>query len=48
LVVLVAAGDRRWLGAAWSRRVGEFATLVWRGAEQGASELEEHETTWSC
>jgi hypothetical protein len=48
LVVLVAAGDRRRVGAAWSRQVGEFATLVWRGEGQGASELEEHETTWSC
>jgi hypothetical protein len=43
LVVFADAQARRRLGTDWGHQIGEFAALVWRGADQTSYELEEHE-----
>jgi hypothetical protein len=43
LVVLLPLAERSRLAPAWLAGVGDFATLVWRGTEDAAVELEEHE-----
>jgi hypothetical protein len=43
LVVLLPLAERSRLDPAWIAEVGDFATLVWRGTEDAAMELEEHE-----
>jgi radical SAM superfamily enzyme YgiQ (UPF0313 family) len=43
LLILVPAAQRDHVAESWIDDVGEFATLIWRGMELDASELEPHE-----
>jgi hypothetical protein len=43
LVIVADEDQRRCTSSEWVRRVGDFATLVWKGDNTSTAELDEHE-----